>query len=395
MTHGGPVPRRPHRCVTPSERLSERALNRALLARQGLLERFDAPLVDVVEAIGAMQGQAWSALPVGLWSRMASFAPADLYGALGDGQLVWGIGLRGTLHLVSAREHPAYAVVAAEKTGTWHRAIDATTPRMDELRAAVLDFTESEPRTGEQMCEFAEAWVSWHRDAIDPREVEAQRSAKWRPIYRWSALTRVPHDGEWGTKAPTDHLAGPIVPGSRGAPDAGGALAEVARRHLRAFGPAAAEDVAGWLGVRTPPVRKLLGKLEPELATFEDEHGRALYDLPDAPRPGPDTPAPPRLLGAFDSTLLAYAPRRRERIMPEALRDVVYQKGNLQIRPSFLVDGHVAGTWSIEVRRREATLTLRPAGKLARGVRDGLTAEARGMLEALHPAGRSYRVALE
>src|SRR5580693_5758095 len=99
--------------MSTSQCLSDRALGRALLARQGLLERFEAPLVEAVEAIGAMQGQAWTALPTGLWSRMASFEPRDLYGALERGELCWGIGIRGTLHLVSAREHPAYAAVAS------------------------------------------------------------------------------------------------------------------------------------------------------------------------------------------------------------------------------------------------------------------------------------------
>lgn len=327
MPHGGRVPKRPHRCVTASKRLSDHALNRALLARQGLLERLDAPVVEVVEAIGAMQGQAWSALPVGLWSRMAAFAPADLYGALGDGQLVWGIGLRGTLHLVSAREHSAYAVMAAEKTGSWQRAIEKTTAGMDELRAALLDFAKAQPHTNEEIRDFAEGWVAEHPAAIDTPELEAQRSAKWRPIHRWSALIRVPSGGEWGPKAPTDHLSAPVAPGNERAPGAHDALAEVVRRHLRAFGPAAVEDIASWLGVRTPPVRELLGDPELDLVVFEDEHGRTLYDLPDAPRPDPGTPAPPRLLGAFDSTLLAYVPNHRARIMPAALREVVYQKG--------------------------------------------------------------------
>lgn len=382
--------------MTARERLSDRRLNRALLARQGLLERFDAPLVEVVEAIGAMQGQAWGALPVGLWSRMTSFAPGDLYGALERGDLRWGIGVRGTLHLVSAREHPAYAVVAqAGSTGSWHRAIEETTPAMDELRAGVLDLTTPQARSNEEIREFVEAWVSERPEAIDPRELEAQRSLKWRPIYRSSALTRVPAGGAWGAKAPGDHLAAPIPPGSAQAPNADDALAQVTRRHLRAFGPAAADDVAGWIGWRTPAVRELLEGLRSELAVFEDDHDRTLYDLPEAPRPDPDTPARPRLLGAFDSTLLAYAAKRRERIIPETLRDVVYQKANLQIRPTFLVDGLVAGTWAIEVRRREASLTLRPAAKLAGPVRSALTAQATSLLEALHPAAKAHHVAVE
>jgi hypothetical protein len=377
------------------QRLSDRALNRALLARQGLLERFDAPVVDVVEAIGAMQGQAWPALPVGLWSRMRSFAPGDLYAALESGDLRWGIGLRGTVHLVSAREHPAYAVVADGVTRSWHRALEQTTPGMDALRAELLAFAGPKSRTNEEIRDLAERWVADHPDAIDPAELEAQRSVGWRPIYRWTALTRVPNGGAWGTRAPPDHRAVPVPPGSSRAPSAASALEDVARRHLRAFGPASVEDIASWTGTPTPPLRGLVARLDDELVTLEDEHGRPLHDLPGAPRPDPQTPAPPRLLGAFDSMLLAYATGRRGRIMPDALKDIVYQKGNLQIRPSFLVDGLVAGTWSAEVRRREATLTIRPVGRLTKAAGKGLTAEGEGLLAALHPTARAHQVLID
>jgi hypothetical protein len=372
--------------------LDDRALNRALLARQHLLERTAEPLVDVVEAIGAMQGQAWGALPVGLWSRLASFAPADLYRALELGELRWGIGIRGTLHLVSSVEHPVYAVVSeAGWTGTWHRAIEETTPGMYALRFALLDHAAT-PRTNEELRAFAEAWVAEHPGEIDPRELDAQRALSWRPIYRWSALTRVPSGGVWGSKAPADHLAAPVPPGSEGAPRLEEALEALALRHLGAFGPAAAEDVATWVGWRTPPVRDLLDGLGGRLRRFEDVHGRTLYDLADAPLPDADTPAPPRFLGAFDSSLLAYASKRRERIVPEALRDVVYERKNLQVKPAFLVDGLVAGIWSSEVKRKQATLTLQPGVKLAKRDREGLATEGEGLLRALYPAAIAHRV---
>ncbi|HWH09654.1 MAG TPA: winged helix DNA-binding domain-containing protein [Solirubrobacteraceae bacterium] len=377
------------------ERLSDPALNRALLARQGLIERFDAGVVDVVESIGAMQGQAWPALPVGLWSRMATFVPDDLYGALEAGELRWGIGLRGTLHLVSAREHPEYAVVADGWTASWNRALEETSAGMDELRLDLLEFAGSRSRTNDEIREFVEAWVEDHPDAIDPVEVDAQRAVGWRPIYRWSALTRVPNGGVWGAKAPPDHLAVPIPPTSRRAPSAARAIDDVARRHLRAFGPAAVEDIATWTGVRVPRMRTVLDRLGDELVRFEDDHGRTLYDLPDAPRPDPKTRVAPRLLGAFDSTLLAYAGKWRGRILPDGLKDVVYQKANLQIRPSFLVDGLVAGTWSAEVRRRQATLTLRPVGRLTKAAAKGLTSEGEGLLAAVHPQAVDHHVVIE
>jgi hypothetical protein len=382
--------------MTEPKPISNRALGRALLARQGLLERMHQPLVDVVEAIGAMQGQAWGALPVGLWSRMAQFAPQDLYDALRDGRLRWGIGIRGTLHLVSASEHPAYAVVAHEATTrNWHRAIDQTSTGMDALRGALLAFAASQPRTNEEIRDFAQEWVGKHPRAIDPREVDAQRAVGWRPIYRWSALARVPREGAWGTKTPADHIAVPVAPTSPRAPAVEQGLVDVVTRHLRAFGPAGADDVACWIGWRTPAVRKVLEGMGETVVRFADEQGRTLYDLADAPRPDPDTPAPPRLLGAFDSTLLAYVAKHRRRIMPDDLRDIVYEKANMQIRPTFLLDGLVAGTWSIELRRREATLTLVARRKIARAERVALNAEAGGLLAALHPGAKAHHVVFE
>lgn len=373
-----------------AERLSDRALNRALLARQGLLEPHDAPLREVVESIGAMQGQQWGALPVGLAARMTDFAADELYGALERGELLWGILLRGTLHLVSARERPAYAA-AAHRTEHWSRVPGGeTSAGMRALRADLLGFAADAPRTNEEIRAFVEDWVAAHPDAIADDELEAQRALRWRPIYRWSALVRVPADGGWGTRAPADHRA---APGAQRGPSQAAALEAVIRRHLRAFGPAGAEDVAGWIGWPTPPVRDAIEALGGELERFADEGGRALYDLPEAPRPDAEVEAPPRFLGAFDSTLLAYAPKRRTRILPDAHREAIYLKGNLRILPTLLVDGRVAGVWSHEVKRREATLTVTPLERLSAATRKAATAEGERLLRAVLPEARAHRVA--
>ena len=376
-----------------AERLTPAALNRALLGRQGLLERLDAPLVEAVEAVGALQAQYWPAPPAALWSRVAGFAPEALYAALDEGALVTGTLLRVTLHLVSAREHPAYAAVAAEAAGhRWRRTDAEPGPAVAQLLTTLQAYAARTPRTGEEIAAVIEEWVAKHPDALAPEEVEHQRRYKWRPFQRWSGFVRAPADGAWGTKAPS---ALRTAPRPRGAPKGDKALEEVVRRHLRAFGPAGADDVAGWIGWRTPPVREALERLAPDLARFEDEDGRVLYDLPDAPRPDPETPAPVRLLAAFDSVLLAYAAKRRTRILPDAHRDAVYERRNLQIRPSFLVDGLVAGTWSIEVKRRQATVTLRALERLARATRAELVDEAERLARALHPQAKAHKVLVE
>jgi hypothetical protein len=386
LTPGG----REHECA-----YQLRALNRALLARQGLLERLDVPLVEAVEAVGALQAQHWPALPVALWSRVQGFSVEDLYAALQRRELLSGTLLRATLHLVSAREHPAYAaVVAAAGTDDWRRTSAAPGGEVDALRAALLAYTREAPRSGEEIAAFIEEWVAAHPDAIDPAELERQRAHRWRAFLRWSALVREPADGRWGTKAPAALRA---APGSAAAPpDEEEALAAVIRRHLRAFGPAGAEDIAGWIGWRVTPVRAALEGLAPQLERVEEKGGsRPLYDLPEAPRPDPETPAAPRLLAAFDSVLLAYATGRRARILPDAHRDAVYERANLRIRPTFLIDGLVAGTWSIEVRRREALLTLQALQRLPRSERAALVSEAERLVRALHPNAVAHGVVIE
>ena len=375
-----------------AQRMTTTALNRALLARQGLIERLDLPVVDAVEAVGALQAQYWPAPPAALWSRVEGFEPGALYGALEGGELVAGTLLRATLHLVSAREHPAYAAVAAEAAGHhWRRTDDEPGAEVGQLLTKLRAYARRTPRSAEEIGAFVEEWLADHPKALSTAELERQRELKWRPFQRWSAFVRVPGDDAWGTKAPSALLA---APRPRGAPKGDKALDEVVRRHLRAFGPAAPDDVAGWIGWRTPPVRDAFERLGAELERFEDEDGRALHDLPDAPRPDAETPAPPRLLAAFDSVLLAYAAKRRARILPDRHRDAVYERRNLQIRPSYLVDGLVAGTWSIEVKRREATLTLRPLERLARATRSALVDEAERLVRALQPQAKGHAVAV-
>jgi hypothetical protein len=375
-------------------RLTARALNRALLARQGLLERRDARPVEAVEAIGAVQAQHWPAPGAALWSRLRGFAAADLHDALARGELVVGTLLRRTIHLVSAREHPEYAAVAeAFGAHDWRRVADRSappSPAEEALRAALLEHAAVQPRSGEDVDAFVEAWIAAHPGAIDAAEAEHQRTYKWRALRSSSAFLRVPCAGaSWG-RTPACVGAAPAPP----AADLDAAIDAVLRRHLRAFGPAGAEDVAHWIKWRIPAVRAALRRLEPDLVRLEDEAGRALYDLPDAPRPDPDAPAPVRLLPWFDSVLLAYAPAHRARILPDAHRDAVYQRANLQIRPTFLVNGLVAGTWTVDTRRREAVLALRPLERLTVRARRSLTGEAEGMIAFLAPDAAAHGVVI-
>lgn len=117
---------------------------------------------------------------------------------------------------------------------------------------------------------------------------------------------------------------------------------EVVLRYLGAFGPASVKDMQTWAGLTR--LREAFERLRPGLAVFRDENGVELFDLPDAPRPDADTPAPPRFLPEFDNLLLSHADRTRV-ITPEAKGRT--WTGN-QAHCALLVDGFVAGLWKLD-----------------------------------------------
>jgi hypothetical protein len=293
---------------------------------------------------------------------------------------------------VSARHRPAYAAIAEEVDAReWKRAVPDPPLDVTALRAALLARVTDRSLTAPELVVCIEEWVAEHAPDAGDQRLAPLRERGWPRFRRSSMFVRAPAGGGWGARTPDGYLAPPGPP----PPPADQALETVVRRHLAAFGPAAADDVASWMGWRTPPVRAALDRLAPGLARFEDEAGRTLYDLPGAPRPSPEVDAPARFLAAFDSALLAHAVRRRARILLDEHRDRVYLRGNLQLLPSFLVDGLVAGTWSVEPGRRTATLTLRPFAPLPRRARAALLDEAERLVRFSQPAAAAHRVAVE
>jgi hypothetical protein len=172
-------------------------------------------------------------------------------------------------------------------------------------------------------------------------------------------------------------------------PDA--AIAALVRRYLGAFGPAAADDVAAWLGLKVTRARAVIEGFT-DLVTYADEAGRTLYDLPDGEITDADVAAPPRLLPRFDSILLAHNAKHRQRIISREYWERVYNGKNLQILPSFLIGGYVAGIWSVEVKKKLATVTLEPFHKLGKADARALTAEAERVLRLQAPDSASYAV---
>ena len=358
--------------------LSQRALGRALLARQGLLDRADVPVDEAVRCAGALQMQAWASLVPGVAARTgAGESPSDAHAR---GALVTGTLLRGTIHTVAAADHAAFVVATAHSSlGRWRRDVDPAA--LQDLEGEVLAAAAG-PTTTAALAAVAERWLSAHPSALDDRLLGVLRPGDWRQLRTGLPLVRVPADGAWGPSTPQRHVARAVEP-----PDPAAALALVVRRHLAAFGPAADEDVACWTGCALTPVRAALAGLG--TVTARDEAGRTLHDLPGAPLPGEDVPAPVRLLPAYDSVLLAHAPEHRTRVLPRAHHAAVFQMANGRVLPTVLVDGLVAATWSVGGTARDPVLQVAPLQPLAEDVRP----EAERVLRLLRPGARSYAVA--
>src|SRR3954454_7122755 len=194
-----------------ADRLGDAHLNRARLARQGLLERMAAPLLRAVQGIRAAQAPPWPPPGAALWTRVAGVEAADVYRALDRRELVAGSLLRGTIHLVSAREHPAYAAVA-EASGAldWRRVDTSGAPSAVqlELPAAVAAHC-AEPRSADELVAVAEAWVQDHPRALSEGDLAREREYAWRPVRSTAAFVRARASGGFGPRTPAALAAAP------------------------------------------------------------------------------------------------------------------------------------------------------------------------------------------
>lgn len=363
--------------------LSERALNRALLSRQLLLDRAAVTPVAAIERLAGLQAQ-WSPAPyIGLWTRLARFAIADLEAALADHSVVKATVMRGTLHLLSARELPSYAVAtAATRLDLWRnpkleRGID-----LDDLEARLTRYTAKTPRTFDELAALI--------DHAAPGDRDRQRYLIRRLVFNRGAMVHTPPSGTWRHYRTGGYVAARSWVADWREPSVDDATDLVVRRHLGAFGPATVDDIGSWSAIRTPLIRESLARL-PEIARFRDERGRELFDQRRAPRPDPEIPAPVRFLPKWDSTLLAYAAPERVRILPEAYRKAVILK-NGDVLQTILVDGIVAGTWATTLARGEAVLAITPFTKVARADRSALVEEGERLVRFIEPEAARHHV---
>jgi hypothetical protein len=341
--------------------LTPRELNRALLARQGLLQRAALPLPSALEAVGGIQAQYAPSMYIGLWARVAGFERDALTAALVDRSVVQATLMRVTIHLVSREDFWPIALATRDARRTsWLRGQpDAPTPAAMTGAARTLRRALAGGAT------------------LRRTEVEALvGKPRARGVGLWVDLVRVPPSGTWERRRAdlfglAEDWIGP-PPDGAGAARAGTEL--LVRRYLAGFGPASRKDVASFTGLSLTALAPVLDGLA--LERFASEDGQELLDLPGAPLPDPDTPAPPRLLGTWDATLLVHA--RRTRILPEEHRPKIFHMRIPQSKPTFAVDGAVAGTW----REDGGRVVLEPFAPLAAEDERAVRAEA----ERLHAA---------
>ena len=369
-----------------ARRLTLRELNRATLARQGLLDPFaTAPVPALVSRVGSLQAQHPDWPPLALASRIdAGAASPDLVTARRERQIVRASLMRITVHVVATADYwPMAAVTLPLRANQWRAVfhLDPVTSPLGRRIAAAHPAVLEEMRGGPLAIHEIETIL---RSRLEGLEVPGNRCL-WRHFSASVPLIHVPYEGETYGRSrylPATQWLDEPSPGDV-EPDA--ALGRVIVRYLAAFGPASVDDVAAYIGRgrNRGAVRDAIEALGSRLVRLADEAGRSLVDLDDAPRPSPAAPAPPRLLARWDSLLLAYGTRDRVRILPEAHRSTVITR-NADVLPTFLVDGMVAGTW---LPRRDRTgrpsAELRPFGRLAKGDRAALEAQAERLLPGL------------
>jgi len=357
--------------------LDHRALGRATLARQLLLARERIPVLKAVERLGPLQAQLPRPPFVALHARLLGFEREDLVAPLRDRKIVRGTLMRGTLHLVSARDYlrfrPALAAVLTE-AGRVMLESRARGLDLDAVAAAARPLFAEKPRSFEDV-----------REHLQRRFPKADHRAMGYAARMRLPLLQVPGEGRFGFPSIADFVHAETWLGVR-VPDEAKPDAAVLS-YLEAFGPASLADAQGFLGL--PGLSPVLERLRPRLATFRDLKGRELFDLPDAPRPKGDTKAPARFLPDFDSLILAHADRSR--LIADEHRPALATR-NLRIPPTVLLDGRVAGTWDVETKKGTATLLVRSFAPVARKDRDALAEEGEALWRFAEPEARGVAV---
>jgi hypothetical protein len=360
--------------------LSRRQLNRALLGRQMLLAREKLSVVAAVERLVAMQAQVPRPPFVGLWTRVREFGRADLLRALGQRKVVRATAMRGTLHLMSTKDYLAFRPIIAAALAKGADSI--VRKRMGGVDVdALLD-------KGRGFFGKAPAPFESFRDLLEKDHPTFDIRAMAYTVRMGVPLVMVPDDSPWGFPSSAGFTLAEKWLGEKIA-ETSSSLELMVLRYLAAAGPATPGDAQTWSGMGG--LRETFEKLRPKLVTFRDERKRELFDLPKAPRPDEDTPAPVLLQPEFDNILLSHDDRSR--IISSEHRPRVFLK-NLQVLGTFVVDGFVAGVWKLERKKKEAVLKLTPFTAVPKKSFAVLEAEGDSLLVFLEPdaANRAIRM---
>ena len=349
------------------EVLGPRELNRALLERQLLLRRSGKSAYDAIKHLVGMQAQSPLAPYVGLWTRLEGFEPDELVRLMNEREVVRIALMRNTVHLVTAVDCLTLRSLTQVIFDRDLRVNTTFAPRLrdmdiDALAAAGRALVEERPRTNAELgALLQERWPERDADSL----VFAIRSQV--------PLVQVPPRGIWGKGGQVTYTSAEAW---LGRPlDADPSLENMVIRYLGAFGPATVKDIQQWCGLTR--LRDVVERLRPRLTTFRDETGNELFDLPDAPRPDPDMPAPVRFLPEYDNLFVSHADRAR--VISESHLKRLRGTERL-VRGSVLVDGFFCGLWKIRRQRGIATLHIELYGSLSNHDRDAMAEEGEHLL---------------
>jgi Winged helix DNA-binding domain len=348
---------------------SLRTLNRATLARQLLLQRSPMSALDAIEHLVGMQAQAPFAPYYGLWSRLDDFTGEELSGLLTSRKAVRIVLMRGTIHLVTAKD--------------CHRLRALVQPTLDRMLRA--NATHGRPLAAVDVAKVVDAAKQLlDADALTPGEVGARLAQHWPDTPPGSLaeaarsllpLVQVPPRALWQRSGQVRLTTATAWLGKpRGKPLT---IDEVVVRYLAAFGPASVADMQTWSGLSR--LGEVAERLDARLTQVKSQDGQTLYDIPDAPRPHPDIPAPVRLVAPFDNVMLSHA--NRTRVISDEHRKRLFSGKNGVFPGTVLVDGFVGGTWELVGKGESTSMRVQPYIDV-HGVVDEITCEANRLLQS-------------
>jgi hypothetical protein len=354
--------------------LTTKELNRATLARQMLLAREKTTALRAVERLCGMQAQLARPPYIGLWSRVAGFGASDLTRLVHARKVVRGTLMRITLHLVSARDYLGLRPLLQPMLSAGFQRGRIPGLEIDPVIEAARACLEERP------CTFEEV-----RGVLSRKWPKADARALGYAVRTHLPLVQLPTDTAWGWPGAAAFGVAESWIGKKLGP--AWDTRTLVLRYLAALGPAAPRDAEIWSGLTK--LRDTFEALRPKLRVFHDEKGRELFDLPKAPRPPADRPAPVRFLPDYDNLLLGHVDRTR--VVPPIHRARLATT-NLRVVATFLVDGFVAGAWRISRARSAAVLELEPFESFSRRVRAELAEEGDGLLRFAEPDARAFEV---